>query len=164
MHQKRLQTDLKLKTEEMIDMAGNLNDLINMYQQLRSNPAQFLARRFNIPQNVNLNDPNEITQHLLNTGQVTQEQYNNANNMRNNPIIGIAINGAIIPESVAIYTPQAVEEYGHINTTATVTIPCGCCASVSAVYVDGTEDDAAIVPTPSITVRRNASITIDRIA
>lgn len=68
-------------------MAGNLNDLMNMYQQLRSNPAQFLARRFNIPQNVNLNDPNEITQHLLNTGQITQEQYNNANNMRNNPII-----------------------------------------------------------------------------
>ncbi len=68
-------------------MAGNLNDLMNMYQQLRSNPMQMLARRFNIPQNINLNDPNAITQHLLNTGQITQEQYNNANNMRNNPII-----------------------------------------------------------------------------
>ncbi len=68
-------------------MAGNLNDLMNMYQQLRSNPMQLLARRFNIPQNINLNDPNAITQHLLNTGQVTQEQYNNANNMRNNPMI-----------------------------------------------------------------------------
>ena len=87
MHRKRPQTVLKLKTEEMIDMAGNINDLINMYQQLRSNPLQLLARRFNIPQNINLNDPNEITQHLLNTGQITQEQYNNANNMRNNPII-----------------------------------------------------------------------------
>ena len=68
-------------------MAGNLNDLMNMYQQLRSNPMQLLARRFNIPQNINLNDPNAITQHLINTGQVTQEQYNNANNMRNNPMI-----------------------------------------------------------------------------
>ena len=68
-------------------MAGNLNDLMNMYQQLRSNPMQMLARRFNIPQNINLNDPNAITQHLLNTGQITQEQYNNANNMRNNPMI-----------------------------------------------------------------------------
>lgn len=77
----------KMKTEEMIDMAGNINDLMNMYQQLRSNPAQLLARRFNLPQNINLSDPNEITQHLLNTGQVTQEQYNNANSMRNNPII-----------------------------------------------------------------------------
>ena len=78
--------------------------------------------------------------------------------------IGIAVNGAVIPESVAIYTPQAVDEYGHINTTATVTIPSGCCASISAVYVDGTEDDAAIVPTPSIMVRRNASISITRTA
>ena len=78
--------------------------------------------------------------------------------------LGIAINGAVIPESVAIYTPQAVEEYGHINTKTTVTIPCGCCATVSAVYVDGTEDDAAVVPTPSITVRRNASIEVQRIA
>lgn len=78
--------------------------------------------------------------------------------------VGIAINGAVIPESVAIYTPQAVEEYGHISTTATVTIPSGCCASISAVYVDGTEDDAAVVPTPSITVRRNASISITRTA
>jgi hypothetical protein len=86
MYRKR-PTDLKLKTEEMIDMAGNINDLMNMYQQLRSNPAQLLARRFNIPQNINLSDPNEITQHLLNTGQITQEQYNNANSMRSNPII-----------------------------------------------------------------------------
>ena len=78
--------------------------------------------------------------------------------------IGIAVNGAVIPESVAIYTPQAVDEYGHINTTATVTIPSGCCASISAVYVDGTEDDAAVVPTPSIMVRRNASISITRTA
>lgn len=68
-------------------MAGNFNDIMNLYQQLRSNPAQILARKFNIPQNINLNDPNEITQHLLNTGQITQEQYNNANNMRNNPLI-----------------------------------------------------------------------------
>lgn len=78
--------------------------------------------------------------------------------------IGIAINGAVIPESVAIITPAAAEEYWHINTSAVVTIPCGCCATISAVYVDGTEDDAATTPTPSIQVRRNASITIERIA
>ena len=78
--------------------------------------------------------------------------------------IGIAINGAVIPESVAIVTPAAAEEYWHINTSAVVTIPCGCCATISAVYVDGTEDDAATTPTPSIQVRRNASITIERVA
>lgn len=78
--------------------------------------------------------------------------------------LAITLNGITLPESVAIFTPQAVEEYGHINTTAIVTIPCGCCASVSAAYVDGTEDDAAVTPTPSILVRRNASISVERIA
>lgn len=78
--------------------------------------------------------------------------------------IGIAINGSVIPESIAIYTPQAVQEYGHINTSKTVTVPKGCCSQVSAVYVDGTVDDAAVTPTPSITVRRGASISITRVA
>ena len=78
--------------------------------------------------------------------------------------IGITINGVVVPESVAIYTPQAVEEYGHINTSITVTVPCGCCISVSAAYVDGTEDDAAVVPTPSILVRRRAKLSVIRTA
>jgi len=78
--------------------------------------------------------------------------------------LGIAINGAVIPESVAIVTPAATEEFTHINTSVPITVPCGCCVSVSAVYVDGTEDDAATTPTPSITVRREASITVERIA
>lgn len=78
--------------------------------------------------------------------------------------IGITINGVIVPESIAIFTPQAVEEYGHINTEIPVTVPCGCCVSVSGIYFDGTEDDPATTPTPSITVRRNASITVERTA
>lgn len=78
--------------------------------------------------------------------------------------LGITINGVVVPESVAIFTPQAVEEYGHINTSITVTVPCGCCISVSGAYVDGTEDDAAVTPTPSVLVRRNASLTVTRVA
>lgn len=78
--------------------------------------------------------------------------------------LGLTINGSVIPESIAIFTPQAVEEYGFINTRAIITVPCGCCISVSATYVDGTEDDAATTPTPSIMVRRNASISVTRIA
>ena len=78
--------------------------------------------------------------------------------------VGIALNGAVLPESIAIVTPAAVEEYWHINTEAIITVPCGCCVTVSAVYVDGTEDDPATTPTPSITVRRNASITVTRTA
>lgn len=78
--------------------------------------------------------------------------------------IGIAINGAVIPESVAIVTPAAAEEYWHVNTSVTITVPCGCCVSVSAVYVDGSEDDPTITPTPSILVRRQASIEVTRTA
>lgn len=78
--------------------------------------------------------------------------------------VGIALNGAVLPESVAIVTPAAAEEYWHINTEAIITVPCGCCVTVSAVYADGTEDDPATTPTPSIAVRRNASITVTRTA
>lgn len=78
--------------------------------------------------------------------------------------LGIALNGAVIPESVAIVTPAAVEEYQHISTTVTVTVPAGCCITVSAVYTDGTEDDAATTPTPSIQVRRQASLNVQRVA
>ena len=78
--------------------------------------------------------------------------------------IGIALNGTIIPESVAIVTHAAVGEYWHVNTTASVTVPCGCCLTVSGVYADGTEDDPATTPTPSIQVRREASLTVNRTA
>ena len=78
--------------------------------------------------------------------------------------LGITVNGTVVPQSVAIITPAAVEEYWHINTSIIVTVPCGCCLTVSGAYVDGTEDDAATTPTPSIQVRREAVITVERIA
>ena len=78
--------------------------------------------------------------------------------------VAITLNGVPIPESVAIVTPAAAEEVWHISTSATITVPCGCCVSVSAAYVDATEDDAAVTPTPSIFVRRRASIDVKRIA
>lgn len=78
--------------------------------------------------------------------------------------VAITLNGVAIPDSVAILTPAAVEDEWHVNTTTTITVPCGCCVSVSASYVDGTEDDAATVPTPSIAVRRLASLTVARTA
>ena len=76
----------------------------------------------------------------------------------------ITLNGVAVPDSVAIVTPLANGDVWHINTSATITIPCGCCVSVSGAYVDATEDDATETPTPSISVRRRASLTINRIA
>ena len=78
--------------------------------------------------------------------------------------LGITLNGAVIPESVAIVTPAAAEEYWHVSTTVSVTVPCECCVTVSGAYVDGTEDDPTTTPTPSIQVRREASLDVKRIA
>lgn len=78
--------------------------------------------------------------------------------------VAITLNGVPIADSVAIVTPAAAEDLWHVNTSATITVPCGCCVSVSAAYVDATEDDAAVTPTPSIFVRRRASLDVQRTA
>lgn len=78
--------------------------------------------------------------------------------------LAITLNGVPLADSVAIVTPAAVEDVWHINTSTVITVPCGGCVSVSAEYVDATEDDAAVTPTPSIFVRRRASLTVTRIA
>lgn len=57
------------------------NQMLTMLQQLRSNPMQMLSKRFNLPQNLP-NNPQDIIQHLLNTGQINQSQVNNAMQMR----------------------------------------------------------------------------------
>ena len=62
-----------------------MNNLMQMYQQFMSNPMAMLNQWFKIPQN--MSDPNDIIQHLLNTGQVSQERVNQVMNMRNNPMI-----------------------------------------------------------------------------
>lgn len=54
-----------------------------MMQQLKANPMALLSKRFNIPQNIG-NDPNQIIQHLMNTGQISQAQYNAANQQARN--------------------------------------------------------------------------------
>ena len=62
---------------------NNFINLMRMYQQLRQNPMQLLAQKYNIPQN--MGDPQEIIQYLLNSGQITQAQLNQAMQMRNDP-------------------------------------------------------------------------------
>lgn len=54
----------------------------NVLSQMKRNPMQFLTQKgFNIPQN--MNDPNAIIQYLMNTGQVSQAQYDRAMSMIN---------------------------------------------------------------------------------
>lgn len=82
----------RLTRMETIDMFGNLKDITDLYQRLRQNPMQMLNQRFNIPQNVDMSDPNAILQHLMNTGQVSQNQINNVMQMKNNPLIQSLLN------------------------------------------------------------------------
>lgn len=60
--------------------------VISALQQMKQNPMHFLlARRFNIPNTVNMNNSNDIIQYLINSGQVSQDQVNQANmNAKNN--------------------------------------------------------------------------------
>lgn len=60
-------------------------NLLSLYQQLRANPMALLQSRYKIPNN--LSDPNDIIQHLLNSGQVSQAQVNRAMSMRNDPMV-----------------------------------------------------------------------------
>lgn len=53
---------------------------MQMLQQLQQNPAQMLRQAgLNVPDN--LSSPNDIIQHLMSSGQVSQEQYNRARQM-----------------------------------------------------------------------------------
>lgn len=70
-----------------------MNNMFQMYQQMMQNPMALLSQRFNIPQDVDINDPNAIIQHLLNTNQISQNQVNQAMQMRSNPAIQMLMRG-----------------------------------------------------------------------
>ena len=59
------------------------NNMLMMLQQIKQNPVAMLSQRFNIPPTLNTQNPNDILQYLLNSGQVTQMQINQAMQMGN---------------------------------------------------------------------------------
>jgi hypothetical protein len=82
--------------------------------------------------------------------------------------IALAINGEPIQTSKAVYTPAAVAadpptdaNFGNVTSTAIITVPKGCCFTLS-VENDSTGATAAD-PAPAILVK-NANLTISRIA
>lgn len=76
--------------------------------------------------------------------------------------VAIAVNGEPRLTSRAIFTPAAVDTYGNVTSTAIITVPKGCCFSLSVRYV-AADEDPATVPTPVIEMQ-NANLTINRIA
>lgn len=61
----------------------NVIQTLGMLQQIQKNPMSILSQRFNIPDGVNVKDPNEIINHLVNSGQVKQSQIDNIKNQFN---------------------------------------------------------------------------------
>ena len=77
--------------------------------------------------------------------------------------VAISVNGETRLSSLAVFTPQAVDELGNVTSTAIITVPRGCCFSVAVRYVDATAADPATTPTPVINVA-NSNLVINRIA
>ena len=75
--------------------------------------------------------------------------------------VALAIDGEPIQTSRAIITPAAVDEYGNVTSTAIITVPRGCCFTVT---VENTSAPAAPGDAaPEINVR-NANLVVSRIA
>ena len=76
--------------------------------------------------------------------------------------VALTVNGEPRPTSRAIYVPAAIETYGNVTSTAIITVPRGCCFTLSVRYV-AADEDPATVPTPVIEMQ-NANLVISRIA
>lgn len=76
--------------------------------------------------------------------------------------VAVSVQGEPRLTSRAIFTPAAAEDYGNVTSTCIVTVPKGCCFSLSVRAVPGS-DDPTVTPAPSINVQ-NANLVINRIA
>lgn len=65
-----------MSVNPLFEAMGNTPSMAQLLQQLKANPMAVLSQRFNLPQG--MSDPNAIIQHLMQTGQVSQEKVNAA--------------------------------------------------------------------------------------
>lgn len=65
---------------------NNVLNMMNMLNKLTKNPAQTLLESgLNVPNEI-ANNPQQIVQYLLNSGQVNQQQVNQAMQMKDSPM------------------------------------------------------------------------------
>ena len=76
--------------------------------------------------------------------------------------VALTVNGEPRLTSRAIVTPAAEGEYFNVTCTALITVPRGCCFSISLEAVPAAEDPA-VIPAPFISLQ-NANLVIDRVA
>lgn len=61
------------------DPFGSMQNMINQFKQFMGNPMGYaMQRNLGIPQEY-MNNPDEAIQYLMNTGKLTQAQYNELN-------------------------------------------------------------------------------------
>lgn len=76
--------------------------------------------------------------------------------------VALVVNGEARLTSRAIFTPQAVNEYGNVTATAIIKVPKCCCFNLGVESVTATADPT-ITPAPIINVQ-NSNLTVERIA
>lgn len=59
---------------------NNSMNIMQMFGQFKQNPMQFISRQYSLPQNVG-NNPQQIVQYLLDSGQINQQMVNRAQQM-----------------------------------------------------------------------------------
>ena len=74
--------------------------------------------------------------------------------------VSIALDGEPLQSSKAVVTPAAVDEYFNVTTTAIITVPKCCCATIA---VENTSAAVGTTPAQAINVD-NGNLTIARIA
>lgn len=59
----------------------DINNMGAMLKQIKEDPVGMISKRFNLPEGISKN-PQDILQYLLNSGQISQAQVNQAMQMR----------------------------------------------------------------------------------
>lgn len=76
--------------------------------------------------------------------------------------LALALDGQIIPLTIAAATPAAAVEFWHVSGVKTLRINFGCCPAVSVVNAS-VSPTPATTPAPALTVR-NLNVTVTRVA
>lgn len=76
--------------------------------------------------------------------------------------LALAIDGEVVPTSIAAATPAAADQYWNVNGFAIIDVPAGCCYTVSVENASVSADPAA-TPAPALNVR-NLNVEVTRIA
>ena len=75
--------------------------------------------------------------------------------------VALAIDGEPIQTSRAIITPVAADEYGNVTSTAIITVPRGCCFTVTVENVSAPAAPGGVAPEINV---QHANLVVSRIA